>query len=146
LRFAEVFLRLGSGLVAWMMLYAWVLWLAALHSLACGPDGDAMYRLLLGTAPLAIGAVFMLRVTGPLQEVHAILRWLGLPLLLLIPFCLRSVWDVVAAVHLQSVGLCSELPPPAWQYLWSPLQFAVLLLVVLGLLASFCKAGRRVPK
>ena len=141
MRFAEVFLRLGSGLVAWMVLYAWALWLAALHSLACGPDGDEMHRLLLGIAPLAVAAVFLLRVTRPLQEVHVILRWLGLPLLLLLPFCLRSIWDVVATVHLHAVGLCSEMPPPAWQQLWSPLQFAMLLLVAYRLCTSFRKSS-----
>ncbi|MDH4126453.1 MAG: hypothetical protein OEW64_13560 [Gammaproteobacteria bacterium] len=136
MRFAEVFLRLGSGLVAWMLLYAWVLWLAALHALACGPDGDEMHRLLLGMAPLAVAAVFLLRVTCPLQEVHAILRWLALPLLLLIPFCLRSIWGVVRAVHLNSVAACSEMAPPVWQQLWSPLQLAILLFIAYMLVRS----------
>ncbi len=51
MRFAEVFLRLGSALVAWMMMYAYFLWLAAVYVVACGADGDEMHRLLLGLAP-----------------------------------------------------------------------------------------------
>lgn len=120
-----------------MMLYAYVLWFAALHSLACGPDGDAMHRLLLGMLPFTIGAVFALRITHPLPEVHSILRWLGVPLLLLMPFCLRSLWDVIAVVHLESVGLCTEVPPPVWQQFWSLLQLATLLLLGYRLLMAW---------
>ena len=48
MRFAEVFLRLGSALVAWMLLFTHFLWLAALHAMGCGPDGAEMHKLLLG--------------------------------------------------------------------------------------------------
>ncbi len=134
MRFSELFLRLGSGLVAWMLLYAYVFWLAALHTLACGPDGDELHRLLLGIAPLAVAAGFSLRVTRPLHEVHAILRWLRVPLFLFVPFCLRSIWDAIEAVHLMSVSLCGSLPLPTWQTFWSPLQLICLLLLGYNLL------------
>ena len=41
MRFSEVFLRLGSTLVAWMVLFTHVIWLGALGGMGCGPDGDA---------------------------------------------------------------------------------------------------------
>ena len=60
MRLSEVFLRLASALVAWMVIYAYVIWLAALHAIGCGPDGDEIFRLLLGMAPLALGGGMML--------------------------------------------------------------------------------------
>ena len=54
MRFAEVFLRMGTALVAWMMLLTHFVWLAVLHVIGCGPDGDEMHRLLFGLAPFTI--------------------------------------------------------------------------------------------
>ncbi len=68
MRFAEVFLRLGTSLVAWMMLYAYIVWLAALNSLGCGPDGDEMHRLLLGMVPVACGFAFLIGATEPARK------------------------------------------------------------------------------
>jgi ABC-type molybdate transport system permease subunit len=79
MRPSEVFLRLGVALVAWMMLYAHVVWLAALHAMGCGPDGDELHRLLLGLAPLTCGFALLLHMTRPFADIHRILRWLGAP-------------------------------------------------------------------
>jgi hypothetical protein len=126
MRFAEVFLRLGTSLVAWMMLFAHFLWLAALYVMDCGPDGDEMYRLLLGLAPFSCGFAYSLRVTRPFVEIHSMLRWLGVPLLLLLPFALRSVWQVFRSANLDSVGLCTDAEPAPWQILWAPVQILAL--------------------
>jgi hypothetical protein len=130
-RFAEVFLRLGCAFVAWMMLYAHFLWLAALYALGCGPDGDEMHRLLLGLVPFTCGFAFLLRVTRPFAEIHSMLRWLGLPLLLLLPFALRSVWQVVQSVNLNSSAICAAGAPTTWQIAWAPAQLITLLLVAI---------------
>ena len=127
MRFAEVFLRLGTGLVAWMILYAHVLWLAALYAMGCGPDGDEMHRLLLGLVPFTCGASFLLRATRPFNEIHSMLRWLGVPLLLLLPFAVRSIWHTFRGVHLDATAICASGSPTTWQLLWSPLQAATLL-------------------
>ena len=128
MRFAEVFLRLGSALVAWMMMYAYFLWLSAVYVIACGPDGDEMHRLLLGLVPFVCGFAFALQVTRPFAEIHSMLRWLGVPLFLLLPFALRSVWNVFQTVNLNSVAMCTDQAPPAWQLLWAPLQTITLSL------------------
>ena len=127
-RFAEVFLRLGTALVAWMVLYAHFLWLAALYAMGCGPDGDEMHRLLLGLVPFTCAAVFALRVTRPFAEIHSMLRWLGVPLLLLLPFALRSVWHTFRAANLEATAICAGGAPTTWQLIWSPLQVATLVL------------------
>ncbi len=129
MRFAEVFLRLGVALVAWMVLYAHTLWLAALYAIGCGPDGDEMHRLLLGLMPITCGASFLLRATRPFAEIHSMLRWLGVPLLLLLPFALRSIWHTFRPVNLEAAAICASGPPTTWQLLWSPLQVVTLLIV-----------------
>lgn len=130
MQFAEVFLRLGTSLVAWMILYAHFLWLAALYAMGCGPDGAEMHALLLGLAPLTIGSALLLRMTRPFAEIHSMLRWLGVPLLLLLPFAIRSVWQVLQSVNIGSSAICADASPAIWQALWAPVQFIVLLLCV----------------
>jgi hypothetical protein len=128
-RFAEVFLRLGASLVAWMMLFAHFLWLAAVYVMECGADGDEMYRLLLGLAPLTCGFALLLRVTRPYVEVHSMLRWLAVPLLLLMPFALRSIWQAFRNVNINSSPLCANTEATAWQQLWAPIQLVTLVFV-----------------
>lgn len=126
MRFAEVFLRLGSALVAWMVQYAYFLWLAAAYVVGCGPDGDEMYRLLLGMAPFAAASAFALDVTRPFGDTHNLLRWLAMPLILLLPFCLRTVWVVFRSVNLDGTALCGDGDPATWQLLWGAVQLAAL--------------------
>lgn len=129
MRFAEAFLRLGSALVAWMMLYAYFLWLAAVYVMGCGPDGDEMHRLLLGMAPFICGFAVVLNVTQPFGEIQRILRWLALPLALLSPFVVRSIWQVVQTVNVARQSLCVDEAPALWQILWAPTHAATLAVV-----------------
>ena len=129
MKFAEVFLRLGSSLVAWMMLYAYVLWLATLNTLGCGPDGDEMHRLLLGMAPAAFGFALLLRVTRSMPEVHSIIRWLAAPLLLLMPLALMSIWKVFARADVESLSICSNNAAVLWERAWAPVQLLSIILI-----------------
>ena len=140
MRFAEVFLRLGSALVAWMVQYAYFLWLAAAYVVGCGPDGDHMYRLLLGMAPLAAAGAFALDVTRPFGDTHNLLRWLALPLVLLAPFCLRTLWSVFQTVNAGGAGLCVTGGPAAWHQVWAPVQLAALCVIAV-LLARVRKSA-----
>ena len=148
MRFADVFLRLGSALVAWMVLYAHFLWLAVLFRLGCGPDGAEMHKVLLGLAPLAIGFSFVLRATRPLEEIHSMLRWLSIPLVLLAPFIIRSIWHAVETVVSNESALCADVPPPIWQIAWAPVQIVTVAIVLLMIfrvwrnVATDAKAGK----
>ena len=126
MRFAEVFLRLGSALVAWMLLYAHFLWLAALHAIGCGPEGAEMHQLLLGLVPLTCGAALLLRATRPFEEIQRLLSWLALPLLLLLPFALRSVWSVATEVYIRASSICGDGHVAVWEELWAPGQLMAL--------------------
>ena len=129
MKFAEVFLRLGSSLVAWMMLYAYVLWLATLNNLGCGPDGDEMHRLLLGMAPAAFGFGLLLRVTRSMPEVHSIIRWLTGPLLLLMPLALMSILKVFLRANIESLSICSNNSAAMWERAWAPVQLLTLIFI-----------------
>jgi len=142
MRFAEVFLRLGSALVAWMVIYAHILWLAVLFRLSCGPDGDEMHRLLLGLAPVTVGFALALRATRPLPEIHSILRWLGVPLLLLLPFVGRSTWQVLETVNINASSVCAEAPPTTWQTLWAPVQILVVAIVAAAIIGVWRNVGK----
>jgi len=112
-----------------MMLYTHVLWLAALHAVGCGPDGDEMHRLLLGLAPFTVGFASLLRLTRPFTEIQSMLRWLAVPLLLLLPFAVRSLWQVFQSVNLGAAAICASGAPGTWQVLWVPMQLLALSLV-----------------
>ena len=137
MRFAEVFLRLGCSLVAWMVVFTYVFWLAAAQAMSCGPDGAAMHKLLLGLAPIAVGAGLLLRVTRPFMDIHRLLVRLGIVLALLSPFVARNVWVAFSRTAIDGVSLCSEIPPATWQLLWAPLQLAALLLTAWIIVAEW---------
>ena len=131
MRFAEIFLRLACALVAWMLLYAHLLWLAALRVTGCGPDGDELHRLLLGLSILTVSAAGAIHATKPMHEVHSALRWISIPPALISPWVLASIWTVFRTVNLDRTGLCGIAPPPLWQWAWAPAQI-LLILVVAG--------------
>ena len=130
MRLSEVFLRLASALVGWMMLYAYFVWLAALRNIGCGPDGDEMYKLLLGIVPFVICGGFALRLVRPLPEIHGMLRWLALPIGLLYPFALAHIWSVWRQVNRGFASLCGAQEAESWQLMWAPIQ--VLTLAFIG--------------
>ncbi|MDX2410911.1 MAG: hypothetical protein QNK16_02535 [Woeseiaceae bacterium] len=133
---------MGTSLVAWMMLYAHFLWLAALYAMGCGPDGDEMHRLLLGLAPFTCGFAFILRATRPFADIHGILRWLGVPLLLLLPFAIRSVWQVFQSVNVEASAICAAGAATTWQLLWAPVQLITLMLVTFMIIKVWRSVAR----
>ena len=111
------------------MLYAYFLWLVALNSLGCGPDGDEMHRLLLGMAPAACGFVFLVGATRPLAEVHSIIRWLAGPLLVLGTIALTSIWKVFIRANMESLSICSNNAISLWERAWAPIQLLSIALI-----------------
>lgn len=125
--FSEVFLRLGCALVAWMMLYAHFVWLAALGSIGCGPDGDELHKVLLGLVPVTIGFAFLLRMARPLDEIHRILRWLGLPLAAVMLAGTSQVLAISREVYATGQGICSTGAATTWHQLWGPAQLLAIV-------------------
>lgn len=127
MRFSDVFLRLGSALVAWMMLYTHFLWLAALRSIGCGPDGDELHLVLLLLVPVTVGFALLLRVTRPLEEVHRILRWLGLPLAALMLTGGYQVVVISRSVYTTGLAICSTNEAAAWHQFWGVAQLLAII-------------------
>lgn len=126
MRFAEVFLRLGCSLVAWMFVYTYAIWLAALHAMGCGPDGDEMHRVLLGVGIIASAMAFALRLTGPFADIHRMLSRLAVPLALLAPFALKNVWTVFREANLDGLAICAQTAASTFDIIWAPAQFFVV--------------------
>lgn len=141
MRFSEVLLKLGVSLVAWIVLYAHILWLAVAGKVGCGPDGDEVFRVLLGLAPLSILCAFLLRSSRALGDVHQTLRWLGVPLLLLSPLALKAIWQVGTTVHGANQGVCNDGSPALWETLWVPAQSITLLVIALAMIRMWWKSG-----
>jgi len=123
MRLSEVFLRIGSTLVAWMVIYAFFLWLAVVQRVECGADGDEIYRLLLGMAPFAVGASFFLGAARPFADIHSMLRWLGLPIAGILFLAAPVIWETFATVNLAGAAICDGVPESGWQTFWAPVQF-----------------------
>lgn len=135
MRLAEVFLRLGLALVAWMILYAHMLWLAVTPRIPCGDEGAELHGVLLGLIPLTLLIGPLILSTRPLGDVHAMLRWLAAPLVAIAPFSLYAAWQVFSRVQADGQAICGSGIAPAWQAWWGPVQGLVILYV--GLLLAF---------
>jgi beta-lactamase regulating signal transducer with metallopeptidase domain len=125
-----------------MVTFAYVVWLAALHVMACGPDGDEIYRLLLGMAPAVSAMAFLLRVTRPFQEIHRMLSWLAVPLALLLPFGLKNISHVFEKSNLHNAAICSTAEATTWQLAWAPAQFLAVLVIVAVVISVWRDARR----
>lgn len=118
-------------MVGWMVVYTYVVWLAALHAMGCGPDGDEMHGLLLGLAPFAVVSALLMRATRPFPEIQRMLSWLGIPLVLLLPFVLRNIWTVFERANLNGLATCTNASAENFHRIWAPVQLtAVCVLVV----------------
>lgn len=122
MRLSEVFLRIGSNFTAWMVIYAYFIWLAVVRRAGCGADGDEIFRLLLGMAPLAAGAAFLLRSTRPFPDIHNILRWLGIPIFGLLFLTVPVIWQVFVEVNIGNGAICGAEIRAGWHWIWAPLQ------------------------
>ena len=127
MRFAEVFLRLGASLVGWMVVFTYLVWMAALHAMGCGPDGDQMHRVLLGVGPLALVMALALRSTRPFPDIHRMLGHLAWPAALLGLFGLKNVWTVFERTNLGGLAICADTAPSTFQMSWAPAQFFIVL-------------------
>ena len=130
MRFSEVFLRLGLGLVAWILLLTYFLWLGVTGRVGCGPEGVEIYLVLLGLAPVALGGAVLLGATRPLGDVHTILRWGVVLIGLLTPFALLSTWKVFSVVWTAGQGICGPDAPLLWEKLWPVVHLATVAIVL----------------
>jgi hypothetical protein len=129
---AELVLRLGCSLVAWLVLLTHCVWLAALPELGCTADAALARRVLLLFTPITLLFCAGVRLGFTVPGIGSALR---LPALLLAPLLLLGAWRT-AREWLTGLGaqqaLCEiSVQTPAW---WPIVQLTTLL--VIGVSAS----------
>ena len=137
---AEVLLRLGCALVAWIVIITHVVWLGTLRAVGCGPDGDQLWRLLLGFAAVTIGFSFLLDATRRISAVHDILRWGVVPVGFFALFAVLPVLTALTNTTLGGAPICGGAPVPAWHVWWAPVQVLTLSAVAFGCWRAFRKS------
>lgn len=125
---AEVLLRIGCTIVAWLLLYTHCLWLSVVEQVGCGSDGDALWRLLLGLIPITVTFGLLIGAANKVASVQATLRLGAVPLLLLLPLALLAVWPTFTTSTLGNQPIC-DIPNVAWHQWWAPAQLLVLLFI-----------------
>ncbi len=125
----EVLLKLGISIVAWMVIYAHCIWAATLGVAGCDADGDALWLLLLIFAPFTLGFSFSLSASTQLPEVHGIIKYLALPLVVLIPLAALPVWTTMQIATIGTAAICGDGAQASWHAWWAPVQIFTLLTV-----------------
>ena len=118
----EMLLRIGTTLVAWMVVYTHLIWLGTLRIIGCNSDTDELWRLLFGFAPIVIGISALLVTSRKLHEVHQIIRWFIGPLVVLVPLALIPIWTAFSLTSLGGEAICLVEPTPWWHTWWAPVQ------------------------
>jgi hypothetical protein len=123
---AELLLRLGCSLVAWLVLYAHCVWIAAWGAIDRA-GGSTPWRVLFWWTPVVVVFGVLLRVGFAVPGVGRVLR---LPLVLLVPLLLlagRGLSTTRVTVNVDGGSICDIGPMlAAW---WAPVLFATLLFI-----------------
>lgn len=135
MRFAEVVLRAGAGIVGFMVGFAQCLLLMLVPGISCEiPGNDPFFASFVLGIPLAV----LLAVMGWGRTMRSSLRWVALPFGALVPLAALAIFpylgaDGASAIHACSINAApSQTAPLAlWQRVWAPFQ--LILLAVLGL-------------
>lgn len=125
---AELFLRLGLALVAWLTVLAHCVWIAALRAVDCSVAGIEPWFLTLVSAPVVVILALTLPQGNKVAGVASLLRLPAIGLAPLMVLALWSVGDTLVAVTFGDAGIC-EVASSTWQRWWAPLQFTVLAII-----------------
>jgi hypothetical protein len=143
--FAEVFLRLGCTLVAFMVLIGHLLWLSILPRIDCSTDGASLWFALFGLAPLTFVLALLLLTSRPLTSVVSMLKWGCLPVGLLVPMALLGTLPTFSATTLGGAPICPDISAqalPVWQQVWGPVQLGLIALIAIQTLRYWMMANQ----
>ncbi len=137
MRPAEIILRVGCGLVGWMLAYVHGLVLAVLPLVDCADGSNPWLAALLLAVPAA-AVPLLLRLGGLVRES---VRWLALPYLGLAALAAWAVLPYLRSATLDGAALCPlaaadgpSLAVPGWQRAWAPLQLGLLAVLTVSAL------------
>ncbi len=124
---AELVLRLGGSLTAWLVLLTHCVWLAALSAIHCTVDDEQARLVLLLFTPVTWLFCAGLRVGFAVPGIGSALR---LPGLLLAPLLLLAAWrttrELVNAANAHQPICDGMAQTTIW---WSGIQLATLLVI-----------------
>jgi len=136
MRLAEVVLRVGASLGAWMIFIGFALTLAALPHADCDPASDTLWR---GTLAFGLSSALGLAFAGSGLPWRRSLRWVAalaialavLALLAIAPALLHTlVWGDALCSSLSSTGATAAVRAGAsagtLERIWTPVQACVL--------------------
>ena len=143
--FAEVFLRLGSALVAWVVVFAHCIWLAALHEVSCGAAGPQPWGVLLGFSLITLIGALALPLGATVPGVAGILKYPAVPLVLLVPLSARHAYSVLERVNFSAGTICNDptsqaLEPRWWEAWFGPTQLILLAIIVVMAIVQWRKS------
>ncbi len=126
---AEVLLRLGSSMTAWLVTYAHCLWLAVLPQAVCVGEGADPWAATLWLAGPTFALAWLIPAGRKTPGVGQILRWFALPLLVLVPLAARVALAAFERATLGGSPLCvaqTGVLAAGWEPFWAPVQLGVL--------------------
>ena len=124
-----------------MLLYTHFIWLSAIRQIECGPNSEEMYRLLLLLVPFSLCSALLIRLSRPFSEVHSILRWLGVPLSVLMLTGAYNVWLFARGAYFLKLAPCHAGDLETWHVVWVPAQALVLLVTAIAMLRMWRNAA-----
>jgi len=132
MRFSEVLLRLGCHLVGWLIIYSHCIWLGVIPQIGCGSESEELFRLSLGFSPLVIVAALLLGLANKLTTVVNYLKWMALPLILLLPLTVSPILTALQTTTFGGLDFCGLGTATGWQRSWAPIQIITLVIVVVA--------------
>lgn len=128
MRFAEVFLRLGVALVGWLVIIAYLLWLAIVPQTPCNGDEASLWQVLLYAVPVVLMFAALLNASQQIPAIHETLRWLSVPALLLSLLAARTLFATFMSSTLGTEPVCG-LSQTGWSSLWAPVHALVFMVL-----------------
>jgi hypothetical protein len=139
---AELLLRLGCSLTAWLVLFAHAMWLAVLGAVGCSSDGAQPWLALLWWTPLTLLFAALLPVGLTVPGIAGALRVPALALLPLLAYAAHTPLLLLDPVTLGGQPLCGATA--AWTGVWAPAQLLVVIALAAVVVALWRRAGRRI--
>ena len=127
LSFASLFLRLGCTLVGFMVLFGHLLWLSILPRIDCATSGHELWSALMLMAAPSLFFAALLLASRPITAVTGGLKWLCVPLLLMVPLALIGLWPTLQTTTFGGSPICPDpansAPAALWETLWGCLLY-----------------------
>ncbi|MEM7220544.1 MAG: hypothetical protein AAF515_19440 [Pseudomonadota bacterium] len=129
---ADIFLRLGVTLVAFMVIIGHLLWLSILPQIDCSADGSELWRALFWMAPLTLTFALLLLVSRKLPSIVQSIKFACVPVALLLPLALYGILPTLSASSIGGQPICAEVAGYTsllWERSWAPAQLFLVFVI-----------------